>query len=405
DENGNLITIGLFEGNVDFNPDSTTLFLHNNGEKDIYVQKLNSSGNLDWAISIGGPSTEEVLFVKTDNIGNVFICGEINDTVDFDPGNAVFELGIPLNEDHSSFIAKYDPSGNLIWVKLFNECKFALNYSFINDIDVDGSGNIFLTGKFRGIVDFDIGSGAHYLTTASGSGSDEDAFIMKLNNVGVFEWAYSFGSSNIDENGISVAVDALGNSFFSGSYYFTTIDFNPGPGVFEMTTLDESIYVLKFNSSGNFIWGKQIMPYPGPDPCTIYGAELKASKNGDLFITGEFYGDGLIDFDPNSGIDTSSTAIPYTQDGYIMKWTESGIFVWKKIQPAIGYLGDVYALSLTELNSGNIYETFTITYNFPLINLIELNNSGTLISNLVFEGGSVKGFIGSDQHDIIYISG
>ena len=405
DDNGNLIIIGLFEGSVDFNPDSTTLFLHNNGEKDIYVQKLNSSGNLEWAIDIGGHSSEDVLAVKTDNFGNIFICGKINDTVDFDPGIAVYKLGIPANEYYSSFIAKYDASGNLIWAKLFNENKFSWNYGLISDMDVDGSGNIFLTGKFLGTVDFDIGQGVHYLTALSSSGLNEDAYIMKLNNVGNFEWAYSFGISSENEYGISVSADAFGNSFFSGVYGYTTIDFDPGPGVFDMTTSMGSKYVLKFNSSGNFIWGKQILESAGTDYIWLVGTELKASKNGDLFITGGFYGDGLIDFDPNAGIDTSSTTFPSTQDAYTLKWTESGNFVWKKIQPASGYHDDVSAIALTELNTGNIYEAFDEASNFPNIKLIELNNSGNLISNLQFSGENFNGYVGSDQNDNIYVTG
>lgn len=405
DDNGNLIIIGLFEGSADFNPDSTTLFLPNNGEKDIYVQKLNSSGNLEWVIDIGGHSSEEVLFVKTDNFGNIFICGVINDTVDFDPGTAVYKLGVPANEDYSSFIAKYDASGNLVWAKLFNENKFNWNNRLISDMDVDGNGNIFLTGRFRGTVDFDLGPGVHYLTTSSSSSSDEDAYIMKLNNAGNFEWAYSFGISGEYEYGLSVSADAFGNAFFSGAYGYTTIDFDPGPGVFDMTASMESTYVLKFNSSGNFVWGKQIMAYPGPDYSSIFGAELKASKNGDLFITGGFYGDGAIDFDPNAGIDTSSTTFTSTQDAYTLKWTEAGNFVWKKIQAASGYSDNVSAIALTELNTGNIYETFADASNFPNIKLIELNNSGNLISNLQFSGENFQGYVESDQYDNIYISG
>lgn len=403
DADGNLFTTGSFEGNVDFNPDSTTLYLNNTGNKDVYVRKLNSSGNLEWAISFGGSFTDEGLVAKTDNFGNVYICGKIQDTVDFDPGTGIYKLGIPANQIRSSYIAKYDPFGNFIWAKLFNENKFSGNSNFIADMDIDVLGNIFLTGKFNDTVDFDIGPGVQYLTT--GSSSNQDVYIMKLNHTGNLVWAHQFGIVDESEYGQSVTVDGYGNSYFSGQFGYSTIDFDPGPGVFNMTSQMESTYVLKLNPAGNFIWAKQIGAYPGPEFSWVLDTELKASINGDLIITGEFAGEGLIDFDPNSGIDTSAATYLNTLDVFIMKWTESGNFVWKNIYPAPGSYFHANAISLTELNSGIIVETIFIEHDLPYIKVIQINNSGNPISNIRYVGENFNGYVGSDQHDNIYITG
>ena len=57
----------------------------------------------------------------------------------------------------------------------------------VNGIAVDGSGNVLLTGSFRGTADFDPGSGTESITSL---GSD-DVFVVKLNSSGQLVWAKS----------------------------------------------------------------------------------------------------------------------------------------------------------------------------------------------------------------------
>ena len=88
------------------------------------------------------------------------------------------------------------------WVKSFGSSANDYGYS----IAVDASGNIYTTGYFQGIVDFDPGAGTADLISA-GLG---DVFVQKLDASGNFLWAKSFGGSLVDI-GYSIAVDASGN--------------------------------------------------------------------------------------------------------------------------------------------------------------------------------------------------
>ncbi|MCH8330327.1 MAG: SBBP repeat-containing protein, partial [Bacteroidetes bacterium] len=75
-------------------------------------------------------------------------------------------------------------------------------------ITVDGAGNVYTTGWFTGIVDFDPGVGTETLTGA-GSG---DIFVQKLDSSGNFIWAKRMGGI-FYEYGVAIAVDNDGNVF------------------------------------------------------------------------------------------------------------------------------------------------------------------------------------------------
>jgi hypothetical protein len=73
----------------------------------------------------------------------------------------------------------------------------------------DGSGNVFVTGAFRGTVDF----GGGVLPSAGGA----DIFLAKFDASGIHQWSKSLGSTE-DDIGYSVAVDGSGNVFVTGEF-------------------------------------------------------------------------------------------------------------------------------------------------------------------------------------------
>lgn len=241
DATGNVYTVGGFFGTVDFDPGSGNNKLTSRGSYDIFISKLNSSGNFVWAKSIGLYEWDEATSICVDASGNIFIAGFYNDTVDFDPGPAKFNL--PYG-DGNIFLCKIDPSGNFVWAKAMGDKRYSRNV----DIDVDLSGNVYLVGYFAGEIDFDPGIGVFNLRS---KGSD-DVFISKFDPSGNFVWAKSVGGSRI-ETASNIDVDVFGNIYIVGDFDGTA-DFDPGIGKFELTAYEQhSQFALKIDVNGNFI--------------------------------------------------------------------------------------------------------------------------------------------------------
>src|SRR4051812_35469345 len=74
-----------------------------------------------------------------------------------------------------------------------------------------------------------------------------------------FMWAKGMGCANVDDEGMAITTDALGNIYTTG-YFSGTVDFDPGPGVFTITPVSGSIdvFISKLDASGNFVWAKSL---------------------------------------------------------------------------------------------------------------------------------------------------
>jgi hypothetical protein len=87
-----LYTTGSFQSTVDFNPNGGGT-RSSNGGKDIFLSKLDSSGNWICAKTWGGTSNDTGLAVASSQAGNICASGNFRSTVDFDP---------PSGEEHTS---------------------------------------------------------------------------------------------------------------------------------------------------------------------------------------------------------------------------------------------------------------------------------------------------------------
>jgi len=116
DNNNNIYTTGHFYGTVDFHPDSGIFNLTSAGQGDIYISKLDTNGNFIAAIRLGSTSTDIVNAICLDASNNMYIIGQFEGTVDFDPGSGVQNLTSTGNYP-DIFILKLNDSGGFFWVK------------------------------------------------------------------------------------------------------------------------------------------------------------------------------------------------------------------------------------------------------------------------------------------------
>lgn len=342
DKQGNVYTTGWFAGTVDFDPGLTGIFnlnSHGSSHKTAFVSKLDSFGNFVWAKSFGAPlgTTTIGYSIAVDSSGNVYTTGLFSSTADFNPDSIEVYNLTPDFSSQDIFISKLNISGDFIWAKRLGGTTSDVAYS----IAVDVSGNIYLTGLFSGLADFDPDSSASYnLTSLGGSW---DIFISKFDSAGNLEWAKPFGAVDSDM-GLSIAVDFAGNVYTCG-YFKGIIDFDPGPLNFNLSAPNTGVFISKLNSSGNFVWAKAI-----GDSNFSRGRSIAVDAGGNCYITGDFY--GMVDFDP----DMFSTYYLNSGGGsgaFILKLDSAGSFAWVKSMIGTSY-NEGFSVSVNSLNEISI---------------------------------------------------
>ena len=337
DVQGNLYLTGSFNDSADFDPGLGTHKLYSNGMEDIFVLKLDTAGNFIWAQQIGGTGSDIGYAVKIDANGNVYTTGVFQGTVDFDPGSSILNL-VGQSIFENAFILKLDLSGNFLWAK---------NYSGRCNpraLAVDNNGDIYLSGSFTFLVDFDPGPGVDTLSAPY----FKNVFVSKVDPAGNHLWAIQFGSSIDDDEGAGLAIDGNGDICITGTFR-GTVDFDPGTAVQVLTSAFEDIFIAKYSGTGQYIWAKKISG-TGYDK----GNAILTDAANNIYTTGVF--EGTADFDPGSGISTLSANF---RDAFLSILDANGNFLAAKRMGAPQFSGTLIntgnALSIN--TSGEIYLT------------------------------------------------
>ncbi len=290
-----------------------------------------------WAKSTGGTTKDEGISITADAAGNSYSTGSFRGTVDFDPGPGIANL--TSVGDNDIFVSKLDAAGDFVWAKSFGSAVYDVGI----DIAVDASGNVYTTGNYSGAVDFDPGPGTTTLTSAGAS----DIFISKLDAAGNFVFARSMGGATVD-GGLSIAVDVNGNIYTTGAYSGTA-DFDPGAGVFSMSSLKagDDIFVSKLNSAGSFVWART-----AGGGNSDQGTSITVDASATVYITGFFTGDA--NFNPlGFGAGGLFSAVGGT-DIFLLKFDTEGGFIWAK---TMGGSGNDVGYSIAVDATGNVYST------------------------------------------------
>ncbi len=198
DTAGNSYISGFIDGPATFG----TTILSNSGSGDIFVAKIDPSGNWLWAKQAGGMNDDEGKAIAVDAAGNSFISGDFQDSATF--GTTI--LTSSGNQD--IFVAKLDTNGNWLWAK---QAGGEIGDTG-NAIAVDALGNCSLIGYFNGTATF----GTTILTSDGGS----DVLVAKMDASGNWLWAKQVGGA-LMERGHAIAVDAAGNNYISGCFWGT----------------------------------------------------------------------------------------------------------------------------------------------------------------------------------------
>jgi uncharacterized delta-60 repeat protein len=239
-----------------------------------WVQRYDAGGGYDYAYSIA-----------VDAAGNSYVTGESVETGTFDYATI-----------------KYNASGVQLWVMRYNGTQNGSDRA--NSIAVDGSGNVYVTGR------------------SQWSGNDYDIVTLKFNTSGIQQWGQLYnGAANDWDEGLSIAVDGSGNVYVTG--------YSISSGTFS------DYATIKYNSSGVQQWDAR---YSGTGNNSDRAYSIAVDGSSNVYVTGRSYGVGT------------------NWDYGTVKYNSSGVQQWVGRYDGPG--GDVdIAYSIAVDGSGNVYVT------------------------------------------------
>ena len=295
DLQGNVIVTGIFESTAQFGTTSLT----SAGSNDIFIAKYDNTGNLIWAIQAGGTQLDWPKAICTDKNNNILITGQFSGTATFGSSTTITANSIDI------FVAKYNSSGVLQWVK--REGGSSVDRGLA--IAADTAGNVIVTGDFSGAATF----GTTNLTSAGAA----DIFLIKYNAAGTMQWARKAGNL-VNDRATAVVTDISGNIYITGSFG-GTVSF----GTTQLTATggsnDTDIFTAKYNAAGTVVWAKKGGSNSGVVE-EARGIALDDAQN--IYITGLFGG--------SATFDTQNITSNGSSDAFLVKYNNSGVAQWAK---------------------------------------------------------------------------
>lgn len=323
--------------------------------------------SFQWGGTYGGSGEDVLRDMHTDAAGNTYSTGYFTDTADFDISPS--EANLTSNGFFDVYVLKTNSEGGYEWAVNVGGENFDYGVGITTDVD----GNVYVTGYYDGMVDFDPGADEFNLTSL-GSG---DIFILKLNADGEFLWAKSVGGTGYEES-TAIAVSSTGTVTVLG-YFYEPADFNPGPDDYTLTSEGGSdTFLVNLDANGGFMSAKR---YGGPD--LDLALDMKINSANDLFITGYF--EGTTDFDPSDLGEFHLTSSSEGFSSYMMHLNNAGELVFA----GATHDGNAEVRGIAVDENDNVYLTghFNGTVNFSPDTA---NTDYIFTSDLAYNGFTMK---------------
>ncbi|HVF89450.1 MAG TPA: SBBP repeat-containing protein [Blastocatellia bacterium] len=418
-----------------------------NFNEDVFIAKLSPSGDaIIYSTYLGGTGSDFALDIAVDSTGSAYVTGYTSST-NFPVTQGAHKTSNSGGED--AFVVKLSPSGAGL---AYSSYLGGLGQDRGNGIAVDLSGNAYVTGKTTSL-NFPRREGA-FQDALRGF---EDGFVAKLNASGdtLIYSTYLGGSGNTDQ-GLDIAVDALGQAYVAGET--TSLDFPVSPQAFQPafgggTQFFGDAYITKMNAAGSALVFSTYLGGSGGEIAhaiaidaagsayitgTVDSTDLPTSnafqpaKAGDcsgIFsnCTDAFAaklnpaGSGLVYSTYLGGGSTSSTPFQSGDTGYDIKVDSSGSAyvtgvtgstdfpVFKALQPAKGANGDGFVARLSASGRELLYSTYLGGDGDETADAIALDPSGSIyVAGVSASGGfplfrAVQPFYGGGATDTFIV--
>jgi hypothetical protein len=300
--NGFLVGRSLGSTNADFGQMTVT----NTDPSYLFVARFDTSGNTISLNKVGGNLGPFPSGVACDVTGNCYVTGSLGDqTNNF--GGIILTNAKPNN----AFLAKYDSTGNLAWVKVASALSVlhAFPRALGERVVCDDQGNVYWLGDYSGTMSLD-----NFMLPSQ---TQDDLFWAQLNESGNVIVLNRIGTRNILLNP-SVALDTEAHVYLASSFSTspaTNLNFGglvlPNRGYYD-------VLVAKCNKDGNAIWVRGL-----GGKSADYGAGIVVDRAGNCYVIGTF-----LSTDADFASHVLATSGSY--DVFVTKFDTLGNLVWVK---------------------------------------------------------------------------
>jgi hypothetical protein len=294
---------------------------------DAFLTKYDSNGTFVWAKTWGGEGYDDGPGVAVDGLGNVYVAGMYgSQTIDFDPagggatGHPASDSGILTD----IFLSKFDSGGNFVWVRTMGGAG-ATDCGEM--VVIDSRNNVYLGGRFECTnCEFNPGGASDVRSSHGGL----DAFLVKIDSAGVYQWTRTWGGAADDAVGM-MALDPAGRVYVTGTFSGSA---QLVPAAAELTLTSQGakdVFLLGLDPAGTFQWA-----YGWGGTADDWGSGLAVDSQRRVFVGGG--SSNTVDFDPGAGADSRTSAGKL--DAFLCRFTSPGPVA---ARPLLDYDGDLKA--------------------------------------------------------------
>ncbi len=257
----------------------------NHGMTDIWVVKLNDIGAIIWQKTLGGTGDDYATSIQQTTDGGYVVAGSSNSNDGDVSGNH------STNGNADFWVVKLNVTGTIVWQKTLGGTGFDCSNSIQQTID----GGYIATG-YTNSSDGDV----------LGNHGQFDIWVVKLNAIGVIIWQKTLGGT-ADDIGTKVQQTTDSGYILAGQTKSNNADVSGNHG-------SDDAWVVKLSPTGAIIWQKTLGG-TGRD----YATSIKQTTDGGCILIGSTYSnDG--DIFENHGV----------YDFWVVKLNPTGAILWQK---------------------------------------------------------------------------
>jgi len=214
------------------------------GDIDAWIARFDGDGEMLWVRQFGTELDERVYGLALDESGHVFVGGHTEGDL---AGTNAGELDV--------FLARYDGTGNQIWIRQFGSSDVDQTAA----LSTDGTGGVFMAGETQG----NLGGALN---------GYNDGWLAHFDGSGNRNWIRQIGSAGMDQ------ASALASNGDTSVYIAGWTDGDLGGANLGR----EDAWLARYDQAGNQLWMRQLGTFH-----VDVARALALDADGNVVVTGE----------------------------------------------------------------------------------------------------------------------